>query len=158
MRVCTLSHFSHVWLFAALWTVAYEAPLSMGFSRQGCWSGLPFPSPGDLSDPGIESRSPALQADCLPSEPPGKLYYRWTGIKTQWSGWTQINIMNSSILIVLFWIVAACQHWWIQTCLHSHSVIFNQNSKSQTAFKAFYETVPPSGWGHAWQSQEWRYF
>ena len=54
------------------WTVAYQAPPSMGFSRQGCWSGLPFPSPGDLPDPGIEPGSPALQADALPSEPPGK--------------------------------------------------------------------------------------
>jgi len=44
----------------------------MGFSRQECWSGLSFPSPGDLPDPGIEPRSPALQADALPPEPPGK--------------------------------------------------------------------------------------
>ena len=44
----------------------------MGFSRQECWSGLPFPSPGDLPDPGIKPGSPALQADALPSEPPGK--------------------------------------------------------------------------------------
>ena len=44
----------------------------MGFSRQGYWSGLPFPSPGDLPDPGIEPGSPALQADALPAEPPGK--------------------------------------------------------------------------------------
>jgi hypothetical protein len=44
----------------------------MGFSRQECWSGLPFPSPGDLPEPGIEPGSPALQADALPSEPPGK--------------------------------------------------------------------------------------
>ena len=50
-----------------------QAPPSMGFSRQGCWSGLAFPSPGDLPDPGIEPGSPALQADALPSEPPGKL-------------------------------------------------------------------------------------
>ena len=49
-----------------------QAPLSMGFSRQECWSGLPFPSPGDLPNPGIEPGSPALQADALPSEPPGK--------------------------------------------------------------------------------------
>jgi len=47
---------------------------SVGFSRQEYWSGLPFPSPGDLPDPGIESRSPALQADSLPSEPPEKSY------------------------------------------------------------------------------------
>ena len=52
------------------WTVAYQAPLSMGFSRQEYWSGLPFPSPGDLSDPGTEPRSSTLQADALPSEPP----------------------------------------------------------------------------------------
>ena len=54
------------------WTVAYQAPQSMGFSRQECWSGLPFPSPGDLPDPGIEPWSPALQADALLSEPPVK--------------------------------------------------------------------------------------
>ena len=64
---------SHVRLFATPWTVAYQAPPSMGFSRQECWSGLPFPFPGDLPDPGIEPGSPALQADTLPSEPPGKL-------------------------------------------------------------------------------------
>ena len=52
-----------------------QASLSMGFSRQEYWSGLPFPSPGDLPDPGIEPRSPALQADALSSEPPGKPIY-----------------------------------------------------------------------------------
>ena len=50
------------------WTVAGQAPLSMGFSRQEHQSELPFPSPGDLSDPGIEPRSPVLQADSLPTE------------------------------------------------------------------------------------------
>ena len=60
---------SHVQLFATPWTVAYQAPLSMEFSRQEYWSGLPFPSPRDLLNPGIEPRSPALQADSLPSEP-----------------------------------------------------------------------------------------
>ena len=54
------------------WTVAHPAPLSMGFSKQEYWNGLPFPSPGDLPDPGIEPRSPALQADSSTSEPPGK--------------------------------------------------------------------------------------
>ena len=63
---------SHVRLFATPWTVAHQAPPPMGFSRQEYWSGLPFPSPGDLPDPGIESRSPALQADALTSEPPGQ--------------------------------------------------------------------------------------
>ena len=63
---------SHVQLFATPWTVAYQAPSSMGFSRQEYWSGLPFRSPGDLPDPGIEARSSALEADALPSELPGK--------------------------------------------------------------------------------------
>ena len=63
---------SCVRLFVTPWTVAYQAPPSMGFSRQECWSGLPFPSPGDLPNPGIEPGSPALQADALLSEPPGK--------------------------------------------------------------------------------------
>ena len=58
---------------ATSWTVAHQAPLSMRFSRQEHWSGLPFPSPGDLPDPGIEPRSPDLQTDSLPSEPPGVL-------------------------------------------------------------------------------------
>ena len=56
---------------ATLWTAAYQAPPSMGFSRKEYWSGLPFPSPGDLPNLGIEPGSPALQADALPSEPPG---------------------------------------------------------------------------------------
>ena len=63
---------SRVRLFATPWTVAYQAPPSMGFSRQECWSGVPLPSPGDLPEPGIKPRSPTLQADALPSEPPGK--------------------------------------------------------------------------------------
>ena len=59
---------SRVRLFATPWTVAYQAPTSMGFSRQEYWSGLPFPSPGDLPDAGIEPGSPALQADSLLTE------------------------------------------------------------------------------------------
>ena len=63
---------SRVRLFVTLWTVAYQASLFIGFSRQEYWSGLPFPSPGDLPDPGIEPASlmsPAMQADSLPSVP-----------------------------------------------------------------------------------------
>ena len=63
---------SRVRLFETPWTVAYQASLSMGFSRQEYWSGLPFPSPGDLPDPGIERGFPTLEADALTSEPPGK--------------------------------------------------------------------------------------
>ena len=69
MKVKSLSR---VRLFETPWTVAYQASLSMGFSRQEYWSGLPFPSPGDLPDPGIERGFPTLEADALTSEPPGK--------------------------------------------------------------------------------------
>ena len=69
---CVLNHFSCVRLSSIPWTVAHLAPLSIGFSRQEYWSGLPSPPPRDLPNPGIEPRSPALQVDSLPSEPPGK--------------------------------------------------------------------------------------
>ena len=69
MLCCSLSH---VQLFLTPWTVARQASLSMGFFKQEYWSGLPCPPPGDLPDSEIESRSPALQADSLPSEPQGK--------------------------------------------------------------------------------------
>ena len=74
-RYIQLLHFSNKNLLTTLWTVVYQAPLSMGFSLQEYWSGLPFPSPGDLPNPGIEPRPPLLQADALPSEP-GKLLGR----------------------------------------------------------------------------------
>ena len=63
---------SRVRLSATPWTVAYQAPPSMGFPRQEYWSGLPFPSPGDLPDPRIEPGFPSLEADALTSEPPRK--------------------------------------------------------------------------------------
>ena len=71
---CILSRFSHVRLFATPWTVAQQAPLSVEFSKQEYWSGLLFSSSGDLPNPGIEPKSPALQADSVMSEPPGKPY------------------------------------------------------------------------------------
>ena len=70
-----LSHFRHVQLFATLWTVAHQAPLAMGFSRQEYWSGLPCPPSGDLPDPGIEPASlmsSTLAGGFLPLAPPGK--------------------------------------------------------------------------------------
>ena len=63
---------SHVQLLQSPWTAAHQAPLSMGFPRQEYWNGLPFPPPGDLTNSGIKPVSPALQADSLPIEPPGK--------------------------------------------------------------------------------------
>ena len=71
---------NHVWLSVILWTAVCQAPPSMGFPRQDFWSGLPFPSPGDLPDLGIEPGSPAWQADTSPSEPPGK---PWATLLTQ---------------------------------------------------------------------------
>ena len=62
---------NRVRFFAAPWTVAHQAPLSMGFTRHEYWSGLPCLSPRNLPDPGIEPRSPALEVDSLPSQPPG---------------------------------------------------------------------------------------
>ena len=72
VHTCMLSCISHIQLFVTPWTTAGQAPLSMGFSRQEYWSGLPFPPPGDLPNPGIEPRSPTLQEDSLPAEPQGK--------------------------------------------------------------------------------------
>ena len=69
-----LKWLSRVRLFPTPWTVVHQASPLTGFSRQEYWSGLPFPSPGDLPDPRIEPRSPALQADALTSESPGKLH------------------------------------------------------------------------------------
>ena len=70
--VVIVQSLGHVQSFATPWTVAHQAPLSMGFSRQEYWTGLPCPLPGDLPKQGIELRSPILQAGSLPSEPPGK--------------------------------------------------------------------------------------
>ena len=78
--MCVLSHFSPVGLFATLWTIVHQAPLSMGFSRQEYCNGFPFPPPGDLPDPGKETLSPmalALQADSLPMSHQGSPQNRY---------------------------------------------------------------------------------
>ena len=77
LAVFKVKSLSRVQLFVTPWTVAHQAPLSMGLSRQEYWSGLPFPSPGDLPEPGIKPWSPALQADSLLSESPGKPKAQW---------------------------------------------------------------------------------
>ena len=105
---------SHVRLFVTPWTVAYQAPLSMGFSRQEYWSGLPFPSPGDLPDPGIKLKSPALQTDSLQSEPSRKPFSKYpvqflhdfsdsvlTGSREQILVPFRLN--NPSLFIVVVW-------------------------------------------------------
>ena len=85
---------SCVWLFATPWTVAFQAPPSMGFSRQEYWNGLPFPSPGDLPNPGIEPGSSTLQADSLLSEPQEQL----------------CNVERSFILIKIIYLFI-CLYW-----------------------------------------------
>ena len=106
-KMIKVKSLSRVRLFATPWTVAHQAPPSMGFSKQECWSGLPFPSPRDLPNPGIEPRSPSLQADALPSEPSGKslLFY---GLLTKhsplWTSWFRGSLsekMNSMIVGLL---------------------------------------------------------
>ena len=87
LRAWVLSHFSHVWLFVTLWSVALQAPLSMGFSRQEYWSGLPCPLAGDLPYPGIQPVAPALQEDSLPLNhrgSPNKLL-KWPCFEDFWS-------------------------------------------------------------------------
>ena len=90
---------SPVQLFATPWTVAHQPPPSMGFSRQEYWSGLPFPSSGDLPEPGIEPRSPTLQADALPSEPPG------------WYRNNQVLILGASQVALVVKTLPAIQKW-----------------------------------------------
>ena len=75
--MASVKSLSRVQLFATPWDVTCQAPLSMGFSRQEYWSGLPFPSPGDLPDPGMEPGFPELQADSLPTEPKGTHLQAW---------------------------------------------------------------------------------
>ena len=82
----TASSLSHIQLFATPWTVAHQAPPSMEFSRQAYWTGLPFPSPGDLPNLGIEPGSPTLWADALLSEPPGNSLLGEASIKNHYMG------------------------------------------------------------------------
>ena len=111
---------SRVQLFATLWTVACQAPLSMGFSRQECWSRLPFPSPGDLRDPGIEPRSPALQADALPSEPPGKNLFK--SVLLGFPGGSDCNLLLPSVGKYPHFIILSPSLWQCFSKYGMHSV------------------------------------
>ena len=89
---------SAVSLFVTPWTVAYQAPLFMGFSRQEYWNGWLFPSPGDLPNPGIKPRSPTLEADSLLAEPPGKLKNTRVGSLSLLQGNFQTQELNWGIM------------------------------------------------------------
>ena len=86
---------SRVWLFATPWTVADQTSKSMGFSRQEYWSGLPFPPPGDLPNPGIEPGSPALEADALTFEPPGKVFSNESVLRIRWPKYWSFSLSMS---------------------------------------------------------------
>ena len=92
---------SCVWFFVISWTVALQAPLSMEFSRQEYWSGLPFPFPGGLPDPGIEPGPLAFQADSLPSEPQGK------SNEVNWD----INISGENAFRLSAWHTSSIAHY-----------------------------------------------
>ena len=98
--MCCVRLLSHVRLFVTPWTVAHQVPLSKEFSRQEYWSGLPCPSPGDLSDPGIKPRSPALGADSLTSEPPGYMFYRVSNEENTLGGlWKETGLAEIRVLL-----------------------------------------------------------
>ena len=117
VRACMLSFFSPVWLFVTPWTIGCQTPLSMGFSGQEYWSGLPFPTPpGDLPNPGIEPASPvspALTGRFFTTEPPGKpspqlnhvLKKQWLLGASSWvSGTTPTQpFLCRSIPAAVFW-------------------------------------------------------
>ena len=104
---------------------ARQAPLSMEFSRQGYWSGSPFPSPGDLPNPGIEPESPALQAEFLPSEPPGKPQgYIWTYI---------IQCICTDMQFIMYYM-----------CTHTYNHEFIQITLISTQFCWVYPSFSPS--------------
>ena len=113
--ISVLSLFSHVWLFATLWTVACQVPLSMGFSRQEYWSGLPFPSSGELSNPEIKSWSPWLQADyCLSHQGSNKnkKWFIFKKIKTNQNPHFFITPFSHICLFDRDWLFLIL-HFWI---------------------------------------------
>ena len=96
---------SRVRLFAAPWTVAYQVPPSMGFSRQEYWSGLPFPSTEDLPEPWIKPGVPTMYADALPSEPPGKIYLNYI-LYSDFSNsfYFSISLFNPPEMFLICWV------------------------------------------------------
>ena len=126
-------------LFATPWTVAYQAPPFMGFSRQEYWSGLPFPSPGDLPDPGIEPGSPAFQADTLTSEPPGKPWLQ-----------PQRPVIHRECLdcFIMIWCLGNLA--FVSPYPTSTTYSTHLNSNSEKAMAPHSSTLP--GKSHGWRS------
>ena len=126
---CMLSHFSHAWLFATLWTVACQAPLSKGFSRQEYWSGLPCPPPRDLSDPGIESASlvpPALTGMFFTTSATWEAQATWYTDSQRLQWFFSINRAKEEYLRVKKWTIYTME-WMIGNCMqvflvHTHTM------------------------------------
>ena len=117
-KMLMLSCFS-VQIFSTPWSVARQVPPFMGFPRKDYWSGLPFPPPGDLSDPGIEPVSPALQADSLSTEPPGK----------------PKNLLK--------WDISNCfsQHWWLYIFWSTNKEMINIQETDKHVILCAHNTV-----------------
>ena len=128
--VCMLSRFSHIWLFATPWTVACQAPLSKGFSRQEYWSGLPCPPPGDLSDPGIESASltpPALAGSFFTTSAAWEAQAAWHTDSQRLQWFFSINRVKEVYLRVNKWTIYTMQ-WMIGNYMqvflvHTHTYV-----------------------------------
>ena len=150
---------SRFWLFATPQTVAHQNPLSMEFSRQEYWSQLPFPSPGDLPNPGIEPRSPALWADCLPSEPSGKPPVTTMFLRhTQEFGSLEFTLMT----IIYHWksLESSSRGLPCQTCLFKTNTPAAEprknscNNPERKQFMVAWTKAAAVGWGKA-DGLEW---
>ena len=148
--------FSYVWLFLTLWTVAHQCPLSMKFLRQEYWSGLPFPSPGDLPHPGIKFRYPALQIDSLPSGPPGKCIenmYFWKGINII-QILSKITMSNTlvQILQTIFWthntLSPGPSHTYSLTKVVTYRFYFHNNHFLSTMYNNILNKI-----SHSWYNK-----
>ena len=104
MNIWEVKLLSHVQLFVIPWTAAYQVLPSMEFSRQEYWSGLPFPSPGELPDPGIESRSPTWQTDTLPTVPTGNIWVHipfWISLCFLWYIYPGVELLDCMVVLFL---------------------------------------------------------
>ena len=139
--------------FAIPQTVNYQAPQSMGFSRQEFWGRLSFPSPGDLPNPGIEPWSPALQADALPSEPPGKLSYNLYNKVTQLYVCVCMSVCVCTFSYSFPWWFIT-RHWIYFPALHSRTLllihpVYNRLRPLIPNSQSFPSPLPPP-----WQSMQ----
>ena len=121
---------SHVWVFGTPCTVTHQPPLSMGFFRQEYWSGIPFPSPGDLPNPGIEHRSPALQVDSSPTEALGKPKNTGVGSLSLLQGIFLTQELNHGLLHCR-WILTSWATRAPQTLLVSAIIWKNQGTRKE---------------------------